>query len=180
MSHVATLLNLTKLANLPRTGWLLAGVQGPESIAAHSHGVAVLVVALGPLTKDLDTERACALAVAHDLAETWLTDLPKRTKELFEPGALEAAEDLAEKRALGGLDLAHELVGEYRSRATREARFVKACDQLHMGLVALGLVEAGHRGLDEFFASVERADLAEFPELAEFRTELLARWRSIS
>lgn len=176
MGHLRALLNLTGLARLPRTGWLFAGVQVPETVAAHSHGVALVVLALGAEVPDLDVDRAVALAVAHDLPEAWSTDLPKRTKALFDAAALEAAETRAADLALLGLATARERFEEYRAQATREARFARACDKLQLGVQALAYREAGHFGLDEFMDGVRGLDLTEFAPAEALRAELVSAW----
>lgn len=177
MSHLPALLNLVGLANLPRTGWLLAGVQVPESVAAHANGVALLALALGAEVEDLDVDRAVALAAVHDAPEVELTDLPRRTKALFDDGALRAAETRAADRALVGLPLARARFEEYREQATREARFARACDRLQLGLQALAYRRAGHAGLDEFLEGVAALDLAEFPPCARLQADLVEAWR---
>ena len=61
------------LKALPRAGWVRAGVRHPESVAAHSWGVAWLVLVLCPPA--LDRGRALAIAVAHDLPEVTVGDI---------------------------------------------------------------------------------------------------------
>ncbi|MEQ1505748.1 MAG: HD domain-containing protein, partial [Myxococcota bacterium] len=70
---VDALLEVVALKALARTGWVRVGVPGPESVAAHSWGVAWLVLALLPDT--MDRERALVYAVIHDLPEVWTGDL---------------------------------------------------------------------------------------------------------
>ncbi|MFT6041669.1 MAG: 5'-deoxynucleotidase YfbR-like HD superfamily hydrolase, partial [Gammaproteobacteria bacterium] len=41
-----TLLKTIPLGDLPRTGWIQAGLGDVESVAAHSHGVCLLVLTL--------------------------------------------------------------------------------------------------------------------------------------
>ena len=48
----ARLLEALSLKDLARAGWVRAGVQHPESVAAHSWGVAWLVLALCPAELD--------------------------------------------------------------------------------------------------------------------------------
>ncbi len=62
------------LSRSPRSGWLLAGVRDPESVAEHSHRAAVLAYIIATM-EGADPHRACTLAVFHDLPETRTTDL---------------------------------------------------------------------------------------------------------
>ena len=61
------LLDLGALDALPRTGWLLRGVQPAESVAGHLLGVAHMALALAPrVDLPLDLGRVLAMAVLHD------------------------------------------------------------------------------------------------------------------
>jgi putative hydrolase of HD superfamily len=145
------LLEALRLKELPRTGWVDAGVAAPESVAAHSWGVAWLVLVLCP--RHIDLERALAMAVLHDLAEVRVGDLTPRS------GVAPERRTLAERRALGGLlhglPQAGQLQGlweEFEARASIEARFVRACDKLDMALQAARYREQGLQ-LQEFVDS---------------------------
>jgi putative hydrolase of HD superfamily len=176
MSALAALLPLLALDRLPRTGWLLAGVNAPESVAAHSLGTALVALALGPRVRPpLEVDRCVALAVLHDAPEALLTDLPRAAAECLPEGAKAAAERRAAERLLGPLSgQAAARFAEFHAQETREARFVRLCDQLHLGLRWLGYRREGARNLGEFRAGLERLACAEFAPCAELRAEILA------
>lgn len=128
------------------------GVEGPESVADHSRGLAWLVLALCP--PSLERGRALAIAVVHDLAEARTGDITPHD------GVPAARKATAEREALA--DLVAPLPGaaelralreEYATRSTPEGRFVKACDKLEMALQAARYRSA--QGIDtaEFVAS---------------------------
>ena len=119
------LLEALRLKELPRTGWVRAGVPEPESVAAHSWGVAWLVLVLCP--RHIELDRALAMAVVHDLAEVRAGDLTPHD------GVSAQDKSLAERRALGGMlqglprsGQLHGLWEEYEARRTIEARVVRA------------------------------------------------------
>ncbi len=62
-----------------RTGWLVAGVSAPESVADHSFRAAALAGIIAAL-EGADPERAAFLSLFHDSQETWLTDIPYLSK----------------------------------------------------------------------------------------------------
>jgi putative hydrolase of HD superfamily len=74
------------LKRLPRTGWLLAGIRQPESVADHAYATTLLAMlladainadyAIAGLEEPLDVARVLRIALLHDLAESQLTDLP--------------------------------------------------------------------------------------------------------
>ena len=67
------LLAAVELKEVRRAGWVLRAIEDAESVAAHSWGISMLVVALLP--DDLDLSRALAYAALHDLAEVRTGDL---------------------------------------------------------------------------------------------------------
>lgn len=169
-------LRLLVQGDLPRTGWLLAGVAPAESVAAHVLGVAQLALALAPcVTPPLDLARVLAMALVHDAAEVASGDLPRRAAAAL-PGGAKAAMDAALGAAvlgpLGAAAMAAD--AEFRAQATREARFVKACDRLQLGVRLVGYERAGRRGLDDFRAGLAELDMAEFPPCAALLAELVA------
>ncbi|TKX63455.1 HD domain-containing protein [Halorubrum sp. ASP1] len=160
-----------------RTGWQLRGVDAPKSVAAHSWGVAYLVVTLGDRFREdlpgVDLDRALRLAVVHDVAEAETGDVATRadsTADAVDRGAKAAAEREAMSDLAGPLpERVADAWEAYEARESPEAVLVKECDLLDVCLQAL-LYERDDRydpergepdafreydGLDEFFATAE-------------------------
>lgn len=135
------LIEALRLKDLPRAGWVRVGVQAPESVAAHSWGVAWLVLVLCP--PELDRGRALAIAVIHDLPEVRVGDLTPQD-QVADKAEQEQAAWAAMTQDLPGRDDLRALHQEYGQ--TPEGRFVRACDKLDMALQA-ALYEAD-QGLD--------------------------------
>lgn len=141
------------LKHVDRAGWLRVGVQAPESVAAHSWGMALLALAQCP--PDLDRERVLALCILHDIAEAVVGDITphdgiskedKRSRE-----RVAAAQMLGDHPELWGL------WEDYEQQRSAEARFVKQLDKLDMGLQAVAyrssantaeFVQSAQSGLD--------------------------------
>jgi hypothetical protein len=70
--------------------------------------------------------------------------------------------------------LALERFTEYRLQTSREARFARACDRLHLGVRWIAYRREGARGLADFRATIERLECGEFAPCAELRAELLS------
>lgn len=152
MELQALLQEALALKALPRAGWVRVGVREPESVAAHSWGVAWLVLALCP--EELDRGRALAIATLHDLAEVRVGDLTPH--DGVSPESKEAAEEEALEGMLRGLPHRaelRELAREYREGASPEGRFVRACDKLDMALQAAWYEARQPLDLGEFVAS---------------------------
>lgn len=124
---------LLLLKEVKRAGWAHASVENPESVAAHSWGVATLVMALCP--DNLDRARAIEIALAHDLPEvitgdiTPLDNISKSEKQALER---QAATELFEGLPPHMKERWH----EYDEGLTAESIFVHAIDKLDMALQA--------------------------------------------
>lgn len=155
MSEVDGLVEALALKALARAGWVRRGVPSPESVAAHSWGLAWLVLQLLP--DELDRERALAYAVVHDLAEVRVGDI---TPHDGVSGEDKAAREVQAMRAMrtrwprGEQTLA--LWEAYEAQADPEARFVRQLDRLDMALQALAYARAGAEGMQEFVESARR------------------------
>jgi putative hydrolases of HD superfamily len=151
------------LKMLPRSGWLFAGVAQPESVADHSWATALLALTLVTavnndlasygLSEPLDAGRVAQIAVVHDLAESIVTDLPRRATQLLGKDV----KHQAEAQAL--MHLTHDLPAsdfmtlwrEYSELATPEGRLVHDADKLEMIHQALAYERAGNQNLGEFW-----------------------------
>jgi putative hydrolase of HD superfamily len=151
------------LKMLPRTGWLMAGVAQPESVADHCWATALLALTLAAevnrdpaahgLDGPLDAGRVAQIAVVHDLAESVVTDLPRRASLLLGKDVKHQAE--AQALAQLSRDLpALELMAfwrEYSEVATPEGRLVHDADKFEMVHQALAYERAGNQNLGEFW-----------------------------
>jgi putative hydrolase of HD superfamily len=150
-AHVAT------LKRLPRTGWVQRGVPDPESVAAHSFGVAALA-AVTASAVGADPARAVLVAVIHDVAEALTGDL---TPADGVPGDTKRRrEEQAARRILAGVDPNGTLMAawlDYAERRTPEGRLVKDLDKIDMALQAHTYAREGTEAAGELRGSAERA-----------------------
>jgi putative hydrolase of HD superfamily len=132
------------LKHVLREGWVRAGVDSPESVAAHSWGMSILAMHLCP--DDLDKMRVLEMCLVHDLPEVEVGDLTPHddtsTKSQDEHKAMT-------KLAPQWLDLFE----EYEEQVTEEAKFVKYLDKLDMALMARIYEDSQGLNLSEFIAS---------------------------
>ncbi len=150
------LLTGNRLKTTARTGWVQRGVPRAESVADHSHGVALAALLLCDLVEEtVDRERVLTMAVLHDLPEAVTGDLSLGASRLLPPGAKAAGEAAAMDEAGAGLPFFagwRETWDEFEAQETLEARIVRDADRLDLLCQALvyertlGTVE-----LDEFW-----------------------------
>lgn len=118
------------LKEVRRAGWVRLGVADAESVAAHSWGVAFLVILLCP--PGLDREKLLVMAILHDLAEVRVGDLTPADGVSREEKHRREAEVMRELLADRPELLA--LWEEAEARQSPEARFLKTLDRLDMGV----------------------------------------------
>ena len=145
----ALLLEVLRLKELPRAGWLRVGIVAPESVAGHSWGLTWLVLALCP--EGLNTERALSLAVVHDLPELLAGDItPHDNISAAEKHRREAA---AADQLFVSSPRLRALWQEYADHTTPESRFVHQLDKLDMALQAMRYRQRDGAKTDEFICS---------------------------
>jgi putative hydrolases of HD superfamily len=163
---LSTLIELQRLKNLGRTGWMLRGLPaGTESVAAHSFGVSITAMMLADELAArgtvVDAERLLRMALLHDWSEARIGDLPK-TATKYLGAETRRAELAAFGDILSGFEageaLYRQLYEDYEQRASLEARLVKAADVIDLLVQVLALERAGARGLDEFWEVANEGD----------------------
>ncbi len=148
------------LDRVPRAGFLLRGVENPESVAAHSHFVALLaMLVIEQYPGRFDGHRAMAMALVHDLAEARLMDIPMPCADAYLAEAKHNAEHAIAADMLAGLPgTLLDLHGEFSEVRTQEAKLLRGLDKVQMMLKVLSY-EREHRGnLAEFWENAKNFD----------------------
>lgn len=133
---------INRLKEIKRTGWIERGVKGPESVADHGFGTAVMAFFLAGELK-VDKSRLVKMLLVHDLHESISGDLildfgrfgssfkglgGKEKKEREGKAFRELAGIAGEKRAKEF----EVLWNEFEERKTREAKIAREIDVLEM------------------------------------------------
>ena len=88
-SRAIDFLTLTRsLKTTKRTGWVMRGVQSPESIADHMYRMSLMGMIASFSDGTLDTNRCIKLALIHDLAEAKVGDITPHCKYSYETNHL--------------------------------------------------------------------------------------------
>lgn len=174
LQGVATFLyEMGHLKRSARTGWWLAGVQDPESVAEHSHRTA-LIAALLAMLEGADPGRAALLALFHDTQETRTGDIPSVGKAYLQEAehtAITADQTAAFPEKVGRAVL--ELVEEYEGRESVEAQLARDADKLECLIQAREYQVQGYTDVPpwvETSAAAVKSDSAR--ELARLAQEL--------
>jgi len=147
MESKEALIEALGLKNVARAGWIRAGVKQPESVAAHSWGMAMLATQLCP--EHLNLQRVLELCILHDVAEVIVGDITPHD------GVPAAEKHLLEFEAIRKMGItAEEVFSEYEQQETEESQFVRYLDKLDMALQAEIYEEQG-LDLSEFKKALE-------------------------
>jgi putative hydrolases of HD superfamily len=141
------------LKRYPRTGWLLAGVPAPESVAEHSFRASVTASVIAVM-EGADPQRAAFLALWHDSQETRTTDLPHLTKRYVTAAANEQVTgDQVRLLPPAIASMIRDAVAEYEAAETLEARCAHDADKLECLLQAREYEDQGHRNVQPWIDS---------------------------
>lgn len=145
---------LGQLKKVRRSGWWLAGVRDPESVAEHSFRTAAIAYVLA-LLEGADPERSAALAVFHDTAESRVNDLHRLGKEYVSWAEVEERAGEDQTSALPGVaaERIRGLLKEYRDENSAEARIAHDADRLECLLQAREYQARGVGGTGEWIES---------------------------
>lgn len=113
-----------------RTGWWMAGVRDPESVAEHSWRTSLIASIIAKL-EGADPARAAFLAVWHDTQETRTGDtnhLGKKYQQGADPQAVTADQTALMPELLAAT--VRDLVAEYEAKESPEAVCARDADKL--------------------------------------------------
>ena len=175
--RLAFVLDAFRLKERARSGWELRGIDDGESVADHSWGTALLC-SMFASEAGLDAARTVEIALAHDLAEAEIGDVPSLANVADRPmtpaeKAQRESAAMARLEAVWPGEASAKVKArwqEYEDRASGEARFVRDMNLIDMCLMALHYergridmapIRHAPGALDEFFESAwERIDSA--------------------
>ncbi|MER7764545.1 HD domain-containing protein [Streptomyces sp. NPDC097619] len=132
------------LKDTARTGWWMAGVKQPESVAEHSWRTSLIASIIAKL-EGADPARAAFLAVWHDTQESRTGDvnhLGKKYASAADPEAVTADQTAGMPAALASV--VRELVAEYEAKDSPEAVCARDADKLECMLQGIEYKAQGH------------------------------------
>lgn len=142
-----SIFELGMLKRVKRSGWHLAGIKDPESVAEHSFRVAAIGYILAKLEKE-NAERICSAAVFHDCIETRLSDINKITARYVD--AKEAKERITKDQT------ANLPVSLNFSLSEKEKAVLKDADLLEMFFQAKEYIEIGYKDCIDWINESEK------------------------
>lgn len=128
-----------------RSGWWMAGVRDPESVAEHSWRTAVIASIIATM-EGANPAQAALLATWHDTGETRSGDVNHLGKRYLpgEADPVAIAEDQADGMPEGVAPMVRGLAREYAAQETAEARCAKDADKLECMLQGIEYQQQGY------------------------------------
>jgi putative hydrolase of HD superfamily len=141
------------LKRVHRTGYQFLG-PGDESVAEHPFAVMCIAWTLARLTPAADTGRLLAMCLVHDMPEARMGDLNSVQKQYVAADERRAVKHMTRDLPFGA-DI-RELIDEFNTGASLEARLAKDADQLAFLLDLKSLSDMGYAAPDKWAGHVSR------------------------
>ncbi len=171
------LLHGNQLKRTIRTGWFQRGVADAEDVAAHSYGVAFIVLMLSyAIPDEFDTQKALSMAILHDLPEGLTTDIPSPAWNFLPPGIKIDVERGAMNTIFTDVVFSPKLMDiweELHQSQSAEALLVHDADKLDMYLQAFMYEkQTGNRQLAEFWSKPRTFAFEESQQIFDYLVSL--------
>jgi putative hydrolases of HD superfamily len=148
---------LGQLKRVKRSGWWLAGVKDPETVAEHSFRAAAIGYILAHLEK-VDPDKVMLMCLFNDLHETRLNDLHKVGHRYIDFKAAEPKAFLEQMKGLpddvGGKIQAAFL--ELHKQASKEGIVARDADLLECAVQAKEYMAEGHYACKDWIANISK------------------------
>lgn len=133
------------LKRVKRSGWWIAGIQDPESIAEHSFRTAIIGTVLAGM-EGADPARVALLCLLHDIQETRIGDIPHNARRyLTATGNETITADQVSGCPPTVAETVMSAVAEYDTGETLESAVARDADKLECLIQA---IEYRHQGTD--------------------------------
>ena len=145
------------LKRVKRSGWWMAGVKDPESVAEHVYRAALIAYFLAKMEK-ADAGKAAMMTLLHDLPETRVNDLHKVGQRYIDSSEAEK-KVFSEQVSKLPVEMAHEMAEFYNSYVkedSKEGIVARDADLLECILTAKEYHEAGYTETEDWMANASR------------------------
>lgn len=146
---------LGQLKRVKRSGWWLAGIKDPESVAEHAFRAAIIGRILAEM-ENADADKVTAMVLFHDIPEARINDLHKVGARYINFGKAEEAA-LKEQAERLPKKIADEMLGFYyetEQQKTKEAIIAKDADLLECAIQAKEYLEQNYKDCENWIHNV--------------------------
>jgi len=147
-----------QLKRVKRSGWWIAGVDNPESVAEHSFRTAVIAYILAQL-EGADPEKATLMALLHDIGEARTNDLHRIARRYVNWEKVEGKVIKDQSKRLPD-DIAKRftaLLSEFEETISPEARIARDADLLECLVQAREYQALGYKEVADWIINAKAA-----------------------
>jgi putative hydrolase of HD superfamily len=152
------LYEMGQLKRVKRSGWWIAGVKDPESVAEHSYRTAVIAYILARL-EGLDTGKVTLMALLHDIPETRTNDAHRIVRRYADWENVDKKALADQSKRLPG-EVAKQMVAlfeEFEQEVSPEAKVVRDADLLECIVQAREYQTLGHQDVVDWILNAKAA-----------------------
>jgi len=152
------LYEMGQLKRVKRSGWWIAGVKDPESVAEHTFRTAVIAYLLARL-EGADTGRAVLMALFHDLPETRTNDAHRIVRRYADWRDVDKKSMREQSKRLPD-DVANEVVSffeEFEKEVSPEAKLARDADLLECLIQAREYQALGYHDVTDWILNAQAA-----------------------
>ena len=148
---VKFLYEVGQLKRVKRSGWWIAGVENPESVAEHSFRTAVIAYVLAQL-EGADAEKATLMALFHDLGEARTNDAHRIVRRYVNWEAIDqkVIEDQSKRLPANIAEKINSLHSEFEEAISLEARIARDADLLECLVQAREYQSVGYQDVTDW------------------------------
>jgi putative hydrolase of HD superfamily len=152
------LFEMGQLKRVKRSGWWIAGVKDPESVAEHTFRTAVIAYLLAHLER-VDTGKAVLMALFHDMPETRTNDAHRivRRYAKWEDVDRKAVDEQSKRLPNEMATQMATLFEEFEKEVSPEAKVVRDADLLECIVQAREYQALGYRDVVDWIFNAQRA-----------------------
>jgi len=151
------LFEMGQLKRVKRSGWWIAGVKDPESVAEHTFRTAVIAYLLARL-EGVDTGKAVLMALFHDMPETRTNDAHRivRRYAKWDEVDRKAVDEQSKRLPNEMATQMATLFEEFEKEASPEAKVVRDADLLECIVQAREYQALGYRDVVDWIFNAQR------------------------
>ena len=152
------LYEMGQLKRVKRSGWWIAGVKDPETVAEHSFRTAVIAYILAQL-EGADPEKVVSMALFHDMAETRTNDAHRIVRRYVDWEGVDkkAVEDQSRRLPDNIGKRITSLISEFEKAASLDARIVRDADLLECLVQAREYQTLGYNDVGDWIFNAQAA-----------------------
>ena len=172
-----------QMKRVQRSGWWLAGIPDPESVAEHSFRTAILGYILASL-EGADPMKTTMLCLFHDTHETRINDLHRVAKRYIatDTGEQEAFSEQVERLPEKIASDVRSFISNYEGKESLESKVAHDADLLECLIQAREYQSQGYADVQDWIVNCQRGlKTASAQQLAEecLETEPKAWWQGL-